>query len=534
MYTKQDWIKYFPFEVPRLDQETAINDALNSLWPKDGQKEHRFWLANLPTGIGKSAIAITIARWLNDQKVEKSHLLTTQKILQEQYTKDFGSNYISNIFGKNQYNCNESKKELSCERSSEEKKLFGLKPCEKCPYIIARNEWVESEIGLANFAFFLSYSLANPTLVNSISRELIIIDEAHNLENILTSFSTIIINSEYAQSMGFSRDSFWDLSEKKLRQWIIEEYYPKLVSHSSNYHKQIKQLDPKRVNPALVETLKALDEYIASLSIFVELWSVVEWHHSKIENVGIITIKPLTAHGLAERFLFKFAKKIICMSGTLLDATQFSSQLGIPLKDTKWLSLPSPFDKDNRKVFAAYDQSLNVSYKNYDENVDALCKRISIIINEIHPNEAGIIHVGSYKLANDILYKVRNKRILLHDSTNRKEIYNQHLNSNTNTILLSPSMSEGIDLKDDLSRFQIIAKLPYPSLGDPWIRSKMKRVKGWYEWHTIASLIQASGRSIRNEKDWCITYILDPSFKSIYNRKIGLFPKWWKEGLEWI
>lgn len=534
MYTKQDWIKYFPFQTPRLDQEIAINDALTSLWPKNGQKAHRFWLANLPTGIGKSAIAITIARWLNDKMAEKTHLLTTQKILQEQYIKDFGSNYISNIFGRNQYVCNESKKEVSCEQSAEEKRLFGIKPCEKCPYTIARSEWVESEIGLANFAFFLSYSQTNNQSVNSLPRELIIVDEAHNLENILTSFSTVVINADYATSMGFSKDSFWNLSDTKLRSWIVEEYYPKLVSHSSNYHKQIKQLDPQKVNKQLIETLKALDEYITSLSTFVELWNVVEWHHAKIDNIGIITIKPLTAHGLAERFLFKYGKKIICMSGTLLEGNQFASQLGIPMTETKWLSMPSPFHKDNRKVFAIYDQSLNVSYKNYDENVDELCKKISNIINEIHPNESGIIHVGSYKLANDILTKVRSPRILLHDSNNRMEIYNKHITSSKNTILLSPSMTEGVDLKDDLSRFQIIAKLPYPSLGDAWIRSKMKRVKGWYEWHTIASLIQASGRSIRNENDWCITYILDPSFKSIYNRKIGLFPKWWKEGLEWI
>ena len=144
-------------------------------------------------------------------------------------------------------------------------------------------------------------------------RELIIVDEAHNLENILTSFSTVVINADYATSMGFSKDSFRNLSDTKLRSWIVEEYYPKLVSHSSNYHKQIKQLDPQKVNKQLIETLKALDEYITSLSTFVELWNVVEWHHAKIDNIGIITIKPLTAHGLAERFLFKYGKKIMCI-----------------------------------------------------------------------------------------------------------------------------------------------------------------------------------------------------------------------------
>jgi Rad3-related DNA helicase len=31
-----------------------------------------------------------------------------------------------------------------------------------------------------------------------------------------------------------------------------------------------------------------------------------------------------------------------------------------------------------------------------------------------------------------------------------------------------PSLREGVDLPDDCLRFQIITKVPYPDLGDPW------------------------------------------------------------------
>lgn len=44
---------------------------------------------------------------------------------------------------------------------------------------------------------------------------------------------------------------------------------------------------------------------------------------------------------------------------------------------------------------------------------------------------------------------------------------------NATKTLISSSLHLGLDLKDDLSRFQVI-KVPYPSLGNPWIDEKRK------------------------------------------------------------
>ena len=35
-------------------------------------------------------------------------------------------------------------------------------------------------------------------------------------------------------------------------------------------------------------------------------------------------------------------------------------------------------------------------------------------------------------------------------------------------------MQEGVDLKGDCSRFQVICKIPYPYLGDKWVKARMK------------------------------------------------------------
>jgi ATP-dependent DNA helicase DinG len=48
----------------------------------------------------------------------------------------------------------------------------------------------------------------------------------------------------------------------------------------------------------------------------------------------------------------------------------------------------------------------------------------------------------------------------------RDEVIAEHVNSTKPNVLISPSLYTGLDLKDDLSRFQIIVKVPYPDLGE--------------------------------------------------------------------
>jgi hypothetical protein len=94
------------------------------------------------------------------------------------------------------------------------------------------------------------------------------------------------------------------------------------------------------------------------------------------------------------------------------------------------------------------------------------------------------------------------------------------------TVLISPSLHLGLDLKDDLSRFQIITKVPYPSLGDRWIDEKRKRSEQWYSWQTGLRLVQAYGRSVRSKDDWAATYVLDANFGYFISRNKTIIPQW--------
>jgi ATP-dependent DNA helicase DinG len=87
-------------------------------------------------------------------------------------------------------------------------------------------------------------------------------------------------------------------------------------------------------------------------------------------------------------------------------------------------------------------------------------------------------------------------------------------------------------LKDDLSRFQIITKVPYPNLGDRWTDAKRKASRQWYTWQTALKLVQGYGRSVRSKEDWAKTYVLDSAFGPFVNRNKNILPDWFIQAIQ--
>jgi Rad3-related DNA helicase len=99
------------------------------------------------------------------------------------------------------------------------------------------------------------------------------------------------------------------------------------------------------------------------------------------------------------------------------------------------------------------------------------------------------------------------------------------------SVLLSPSMMEGVDLHDDLADFQIIIKLPWANLGDVRVNKKSKIDPDWYKNRMWLNILQASGRSTRHEEDTSVTYILDSNFDYFLKEWQINLPKWFLDRL---
>lgn len=78
-------------------------------------------------------------------------------------------------------------------------------------------------------------------------------------------------------------------------------------------------------------------------------------------------------------------------------------------------------------------------------------------------------------------------------------------------------------------RFQIIAKVPWPSLGDRIIKERAAKSPAYYGWLCALKLVQSYGRIVRSKDDWGYTYIIDQGFEGFCMRNGAFLPKWFRE-----
>ena len=116
------------------------------------------------------------------------------------------------------------------------------------------------------------------------------------------------------------------------------------------------------------------------------------------------------------------------------------------------------------------------------------------------------------------------RRILVYNGTQEKKQVLEMLKRDHSKVVLGPSLIEGLDLKDNISRFQIFAKVPYLSLSDKFVKVKMQINPAWYRWAAIINVLQGTGRSVRHETDYAVTYILDASLADLIHNSRKAFP----------
>ena len=238
---------------------------------------------------------------------------------------------------------------------------------------------------------------------------------------------------------------------------------------------------------------------------------------------------------LCNIYLNSHAKHKIMLSATIGGKDAFDDNIGIKFtksKKSEMHRLGSTFDFSNSPIY--YFPEYSLSFAKMDDNYPKICQ-IAYQIMQMHPNEKGIIHSGSYQNALRFLQNAPENvksRILCYNDSHEKEELLERYQQSSNLVLVGPSIIEGLDMPDDLCRFIIILKVPYPSLKDNLVKAKIKLFPKWYSSTTANSIVQGIGRGIRNKHDWCQTYILDGSFSQLYNKTLSNFPKEFTERLK--
>jgi ATP-dependent DNA helicase DinG len=454
-----------------------------------------------------------------------------------------------------------------------------------CEYFNQLNIALTSSHSIFNYSNFLAFLPSKKIIM---PRELLVLDEAHLLETEIVKFRGLSISKKrwrrYIKDLkivdyGYNEVKRWidflieletkmltlignmsmiedlSLERKILYNWQNENDEESKAKTSDNNNKKVipasvlfdsdKEIEEKYSDTSKKDTNKISDELFVEAARDAEkltrainniLSNPKNWIISDIkkENYEVVKVelKPLDISEYCQAVFEKCSKTLI-MSATILNDRTFCRSVGLATssydRDVKFIRIPSDFPVEKRLIYPLNIEYLNFNNLQSEQVKNNIIKAIDNLMY-IHRYDKGIIHTTSYEQLNFIKENVSQenaRRLIVTDpDLQRDEVLKQHIDSIKPTVLISPSLHTGLDLKDDLSRFQIITKVPYPNKGDTWTNAKREIDEEWYYWQTALKLIQAYGRSIRSKEDWAKTYVLDSAFGYFVKKNKNILPDW--------
>ena len=501
-------------------------------------------LLSAPTGIGKSLIAASIAGYFGS-----SFVVTASKHLQDQYTRDMpwfkpnkgmpnfacfhlmeknGIDLTETEFAKqNRWTCDLGPCSVTVEKDGQKiKEMCKYKPTladiaankvgdNDCLYYLQKYQSLVAPQSIWNYAsYFQMIKYQKDKYAEFLDKKVAIFDEAHRIEDQIIQFVGIDIYERNLTECEINVENY-DLTD-------IDQVMSLADDLSESYARQIKNLENSRAfqeNPDY-EVVKTLEnKYLKFAESRAEIFSNKEnfiLNKPYFDDMGkfrSLSVKPLDISKYVRKY---FDHPVQVFMSATIDKDSFCENTGFDPEEVAIVdTAKSPFPVEHRRIEFVDVKRLRYGVTREDEL--EVIRKINQIMTE-YGDKRGLILTSSKSRCYDILENLspeNSKRVRICHSINaggktQDQIIQEHADD-PNGVLLSSSLWEGVDLKDDLARFQIIAKAPYPMLSETRTKVKMNKFPLWYKSQAVMKLLQGFGRSIRDYKDWADTYVLDTS-----------------------
>ncbi len=485
-------LSLFPYEPARPVQKAALEIIARMF-----HEGNRFSIIEAPTGAGKSALAFTTARigaTLDDGEFSPgAYILTPHNNLAEQMTSDFGSLGLASLKASKHY---DPVSPSNCRQDI-------------CTYEQAKTRFFETPLDVTNYSYFLRARRLPQGPV-------LILDEGHNLERILLDMEGFSVTSQTCRAAGIDAPIPFGPHEKgRFASWLGTVLLPAMRKRPSRYGESPAQ--------------REWEDLAERVARYIDMKDRSQWLAWSEE--GVLSAKPLSVVTPA-RELFARARHVVIQSATILDFATFQRTLGIP-DDSLTFCAPSDFPLRNRPII--YTPVGDMSLQAKERTIPHLCTHIARIVSD-YSQCKGVVHTHTYEINQRVFQYLKGKvghRVITQSRNpqEREDAIRRHCASNEASVLVSPSLSEGVDLKDDLARFQIVCKVPYRRL-DAYTRARSARDSSWYDLQTAWALIQTVGRCVRSETDSSDTFVLDSQFEKFVTRSERILPAWWRAAIQ--
>jgi ATP-dependent DNA helicase DinG len=521
-------------------------------------------IVNAPTGSGKSIIAIVSSRILTKAYKLKGYIITSDLGLQDQYWSDisqFGYQW-GTMKGADNYICSENNQtyvNAECKsRNIFGGKLRNLACFKECSFHNAKEKAINSPLTLVNYSYWLiqrNYTAkkeaGNDTDPSFPIRDFCFFDEAHKVDDIVQNHFSPRLNVRIVDAIGevslyFKENGF--ISTPISTEGIMGRLKQNVFDTTKTTKEDIISLT---VFKKRIEQVQSAQEdfktYITSkypfgnpipknINKIIRLLDFLKDVHCKIEDyldmtkeqhiVKTVGFDEAVFNSLDDRMLIKKVLHDECATGVFMSAT-FGSV-------SEWAEITNTIDYDRIIVKVDWDYQRSpihllkgprLNYANKEESLPPAIELLDDCISK-HITERGLIHTGSYGFMQSILEssKYFDRFVFYNDSAEKKDALERFGNSE-NKILIGPSLVEGIDLKDDLCRFQIFFKVPYRNLSCEYTKRKLKLDPRWYNYKALTQFKQGVGRGVRNDNDWAVTYLIDGCFQDFIRRNLSVIDR---------
>lgn len=543
----------------REGQREAIEFALNAY--NSGKK---IVIIEGPTGSGKTAIGMTIANFFSN-----SYYVTSSKQLQDQLESEFDDE-ISVLKGRNSYPCtfydrnkvllkniipldelaaklreppscdagfcktnagrafkissSKCKRCFTPEFRGDLKNLSGGNNFSECPYFERAITTSQHPKAVMNFSSFLFQT--NFSQMFGAPRDLVILDECHNTESQLLDFVGLTINDKHLKDHGLSLPLYNNAIDYVV--WFNDNDVVNLLKLD---YEEAKAAEDFKLEAELKSLILKLVKFIQDTER-----DVCEWvsQVTEVKNSISVTFKPVFVKKYVYPYIFSKGKRVLMMSATILNANIICENLGIDRSDVATYRMKNRFPVKNRPIYLKTVGKFTGGKAAMNEWAPRMLEAIEEIAGK-YPGKRGIIHTHNFAIHDYIVEwcgKDLRKRLLSQKHFGSKQALMEEHERSDDTIIIAPAMHEGVDLKDDLSRFQVICKIPYANcFEDLQLKRRVELDRSFYIWSTALKLIQSYGRSIRSETDYADTFILDESIHKFMTDAKSMLPSWFIEAI---
>jgi ATP-dependent DNA helicase DinG len=550
--------------IPREGQREAVDKILTVFLDDKMQN----CIISAPTGTGKSLIgaataeALSLIRNSNPNIIKSSISLVSTNTLATQYSATFAGLEDAGKFvmikGAGNYSCSalstgtEQQTADACAwytmiNSKSEFADVINNHCSTCEFLKVKQKKNKVRHLTTNYSYFFIDRMYTGKFE---TRDLVIWDEAHLINDLFSDHNAIhfsqkkmlAIQEEIAETV---RITDVEISRKVAS---IARDCESAKINDSNYKAYLRALQEIYAYAREAGT-EAADTALRSGQM--SRYSKLTRFTKKYEGLGC-KIDDLFTYEYEHIFEYKKEDKSVSIKpvfvGNMIHPLQCSDHnlfmsatispefmvttLNLDPAKTEFIKLPPTFPKENKEV--VFFDPLSLNYKSLQDKsiVKALRKNACKIVKKhIEDGDRGIILTPSFKLQTEIVEELNaqpwNKNYRLFDQRQGEKLEPVLAAfkawSNGPAVLISPSLYEGIDLPGALSRFQIIVKTPFPSLGDKRIKFILDNHPDIYETIALMKLIQGCGRSIRSSSDFATTYCLDYQSQRLFKSPANIW-----------